>query len=496
MADNFSVAAKPKGNSISIKRTNDSARIAETKSEPNTDERDLEKKVETKLLDVNDYCLLRIFGYLNLIDLYAISNTCKRLREVADGAGNEHKSFDFNDLRGSGSETVQYSQTACIFRRFGNFIRKLNINDYIFEKRSNRNTNQLMEIVVQYCQAHLTELTKSWLSIDISLHLENFVSIEKLSIIGSTGYNQVHLPALKVLKLSGVIFLQTVGNSPIICPNLEELYCTDYKAADIIQTIILQSSHLIVLSLDGTGIPILTIHHLKELEYFQFNKSFLSQPSFQALVQNLSCIQTLKTIKLNCWGNSINNLVENLAKINVNIECLNFSNCVIDEKVVNNLKRMVNLKELMLDDFGGNDDSQFDQCLVNLPSVNELHIRTMHTLETTSVKAMLNRMHNLTFFQLNAPNLNIMDEMYHDILDIVKSRPQKIKLEMVLHDERMEKPEGMTNEDLEWFEVLDFTPPNKSKFDDVFMFDYDDSDDYEHYDDYDGYGDDSDDNLW
>lgn len=48
---------------------------------------------ETSFTDLNDHCLLKVFGYLNLLDMINIRRTCKRLNVVSQMAAKDFKIF-------------------------------------------------------------------------------------------------------------------------------------------------------------------------------------------------------------------------------------------------------------------------------------------------------------------------------------------------------------------------------------------------------------------
>lgn len=108
------------------------------------------RTIRTTFLDLNDDCLLHIFKYLYVEELCSVADVCKRFRQNAQMQCvylKPQMSYPFKSTS---------KQTLMIFRKFGPFIRSMQLGD-IFNYGHN-NEYPICEMVNRYCGDRLTEL--------------------------------------------------------------------------------------------------------------------------------------------------------------------------------------------------------------------------------------------------------------------------------------------------------------------------------------------------
>lgn len=108
------------------------------------------RSCRTTVLDLNDDCLLHVFQYLYVDELCSVADVCKRFRQNAQ--------MQCVYLKPQMSYLFQSTskQTTRIFRKFGPFIRSLQLGD-VFSYGCN-NEYRICEMVNRYCGERLTEL--------------------------------------------------------------------------------------------------------------------------------------------------------------------------------------------------------------------------------------------------------------------------------------------------------------------------------------------------
>lgn len=108
------------------------------------------------MLDLNDDCLLHIFGMLNCIDLSAVDQTCTRFQRVAgDVFRKKHTAINLTvtNLPGwsnIGASQLTLLQIRSLFMAFGSKIEKLQVTAVSFKQE---NRYRVLDLIIRSCTA-------------------------------------------------------------------------------------------------------------------------------------------------------------------------------------------------------------------------------------------------------------------------------------------------------------------------------------------------------
>lgn len=108
------------------------------------------------MLDLNDDCLLHIFGMLNCIDLSAVDQTCMRFQRVAgDVFRKKHTAINLTAINLPGWSNIGASQLTLLqirslFMAFGSKIEKLQVTAVSFKQE---NRYRVLDLIIRSCTA-------------------------------------------------------------------------------------------------------------------------------------------------------------------------------------------------------------------------------------------------------------------------------------------------------------------------------------------------------
>lgn len=173
------------------------------------------KKSELKIDDLSEKELVQIFQWLDFPDLLNVANATKKLRDAAGQIYHENyarRMVNF-DVQTIGSNIVETPTTfdindvrTCLlmFRAFGNFIAKLNLN---FNGIGTRRIQAISHALNEYCAKTLNEL--EWYHVQANAITQKFPKLTILRVKNgildekSSQFNEM-FPSLCVLELSNI----------------------------------------------------------------------------------------------------------------------------------------------------------------------------------------------------------------------------------------------------------------------------------------------------
>lgn len=259
----------------------------------------------TKITDLNDDCLLEIYPYLSLVDLWVMKKTDQRFIETVDRAfKNEYLERDGSFYYCS--ETVQsrsYDESEQIVEVFGDVITKVRMS---LEKETHR-----IFALLNHCSAmeELNLFLCRFTHIPNDLNIRRFENLRRLTIEGCSGSEanfKLIFNACDPLKLFHLSF--DTGN----------------MSDDILAFIADRMVHL---------------------EYFSFGVHKRS-PSFHENVSKLQNLQKLKSVRMNCENVLVTPLIDALANIESlqSLRIHDFSEIIPDENFVEAINNLSNVR--------------------------------------------------------------------------------------------------------------------------------------------------------
>lgn len=448
--------------------------VTNNEANEHTIKRKVIRKVQFNLIQLNADCLLKIFEYLNVIELAKIADTNISLRQLAKYQFYlKYGSLNFDNLKMNRSITLQ--EVTKIFRNFGNSISSLELSIHSFVIGSDQ---QILSLIGKYCKpSTLKKLVLTEIRIpnrEMKKLGPLFGELEHLSLIKcdcDIQFNPIDgYTRLKTLELN-LHFTDHFMNR-INFPQLEYfyLYQCDWVSS-------LQRSNFLGFVLNHPNLKTLSIRNgytkmhileaigknMKKLEHFTYDchiqDMLSSKQNFEAALQPLGSMKSLKTLALHCHCSPIENLFESFIANNIEIESLHLKDIRLSEDTVQNLKKLKTIKILKFQKIRSQNVDTFISIAKDLPYLNEFHLELDDsTIPIIALKTLLSRANELTILKIDSfnPNNNIDAQLYLDMVDIVKKRSNSKRLEIVLYvlTSPVNVPQNILDENREWINIL------------------------------------------
>ncbi|XP_055313515.1 uncharacterized protein LOC129574903 [Sitodiplosis mosellana] len=392
------------------------------------------RKGPLRLMDLNDDCLLAVFGNMNVIELSDVAETCKRTQELVQYTFRlkHHHRLDLISLAGHNLKLALR-----LLRNFGGHASSLNMTrNVLFSHKQEAASRKLLSLIAKYCRPNtLTELSLSRFIItpaSMKDLKELFGSLEILKLENTTIKDCDLSPFkdnLKVLKLKDSDFCDSTYRFPVYKPLI-----TFVNTTTALQVLSICSSTRLTQSRTRVY---QAISELKDLEELELNERSLGgcEKTFQRICTYLFALNNLKVLKINCHGYSVQQLVEGLAANNIAIEhlsvtCVKFGDIFDDAIAIGKLKTIKVLKLL-------NARMVIDAHLLiivnDLKLLSELVVTGWISVNVTQqgIVEMLREADRLSCLKINTCHFQFNIGTYDEMLAIIKNRPEHIKLQLI-----------------------------------------------------------------
>ncbi|XP_055314995.1 uncharacterized protein LOC129575419 [Sitodiplosis mosellana] len=393
----------------------------------------------TTLLDLNDDCLLTIFGNLKAIELCHVANVCKRFGPLAESAfRTTHKSDQFIRLRFDEGSCTK-SELRRIICKFGHLVtyffgtgRQLELN--LLERSNNLRKLWLDEVIIDCKIAkpifqrveHLQLFDCKFVGnrSDISKDLfEAYNNLELLMYSSMEGVRPYGLE--RNYKLATLLFRNCVPSLSSFIQFLrfnKQLLCLGIPG-DITDKYV-------------SGI----IKYGKQLTHiFLFVKEgIVSAETFERL-GNLKNLRKLNIRSLYlCPSKSATTLIDGALRMNIPLSCLETHSFAIDSTALRSISKLETLVYLNL---GGRiycSKTEFMSLLVSLPLLNEIILTFAYPSpnnQDMSVIILITLIEcgkQLNRIELiDVQKFRINEESYAKLLEVVKSSGRKERLSVI-----------------------------------------------------------------
>lgn len=441
---------------------------------------------QTKLLGLNDDCLVEILSYLDVIDLCAVNQIPGRLHRLAQQVFRMHfTTLDLSHI----SSTINYYELTLLkarnlFQCFGDSIVTLKVAALAFKVE---NRSRVVDLIVRHCPN-----LKSLEFIDFQFRNARIVHFQKF-------LSNLHELTLTRCNLQGCLrnlfrdcvqlkslAIQTDTNLNGIClewsfPLLESATLTmgDDISLHNLHTFLRLNSQLKSLELVNCDDEIFeTIATaLPQLERLSVEVSY-----FYDYVENLKSLlqlNHLKELKLNCSLYPISTFVDALAAKNT-IEVLHISEGVLNDHLIEALSKCKPLRSLKLCSMPNVHDKFLIELARNLPNLNEFFIRRCQAMTNSGVLGFVEIATQLHSLSISNSTVQVDDTFFTELVRIYSSRPQKLTLSLLqsqLTPELVsERKHTVRIERINDFSAFDDDCSNSDDRDYCYEFDYDDED--------------------
>lgn len=412
------------------------------------------RKGPMQLMDLNDDCLLAIFGNLNAIELCDMAETCKRAQALTQYTFHmKHSRLDLSSIK-----RINLKLTARFLRNFGNDISSLHIPRKVLSpKESDVASRKILTLVGRHCGENLVELSLKNIRItgaSMEHAKQVFGSLKTLMLENFCFKNcdlTIFTEHLEVLKLNNVDFLQASGTKP---DNYKTLIAFFNAAKALKQLSMVKCTELPCRVLKAIG----QLTHLQELE---IELQMVAQE--RHVQQNLVhwfALKELKTLTIDGLGMSLQPLLEGFATNNVPIEHLDLIH-IHDENIVESIVKLKSIKSLKVHGMHTINDANMLKLAKELKTLSKLSFIAGHPDEITQhgIVEMVRESKQLSCLEINIQDFEFGIGSYNDMLKAIQNRPNHIKLELIFHSDglQMFDPDGDLRTNNKWLEVKEIT---------------------------------------
>lgn len=401
---------------------------------------------DTHILQLSDNCLSKIFGYLNIKDLWSIARVYQHFADIARyRISPKHKAINLLTL-----DFVDMQELENFLITFGPHIVSLEVTlpklYHSMDQFDAEEEPEIQKLIVQYCRSSIRVLklayfeihnVNMWLPLISSLkklHLhrcrftDQFIRMlaccddleeldwntSKLDIIWSLQFSLTKLKIFRVNEVDGLT-TDTMATFLRSNPQLEELGVTNCRNI---------GSH--IFKSIASDAPLIK------------NVSFITLHStqFDEDVSNLWQLNALRTLKIDCKNTSgISRLFEQAITFGTHLEHLDLAFCVWDNELHNAISRMKSLKSLGLLSVSDMEIGQLLELIRELVNLTHLHIVECLGLDAqglVEIVRVAKRLQQLQFYA-HFTQVEITMDVLRQLLTlaIARARPERIPLKIV-----------------------------------------------------------------
>lgn len=415
----------------------------------------------TKILDLNEDCVLQIFSFLPTIDLCAVKTTCQRFETLANDhfvTRYRHHPVNFGPKFGDLAERGDFSDGLKVLRHFGGVIRALSVH-CITEDDDSYHWGDILD-----CCTGLTELnlfgcvlryliyyrrrsdTMHSLALnkchgsddDFTNTIYSFGNLKRLTVeygfLGvKTGFLRRRIPSLEDIIIRSTPSSANSVNTvlPLFIaanPQLKRIHCNfNYVKCDILDSI---------------------ATHSRALESLALQLYDTYRAPFPEDIAKLNRLQHLRVLEISCaaYKNGINAALEALAKPNI-LHTLSISDTKFDIESSLALMPLTNLNTLKLVKM--NIGSGFVVMLKRFLNLEHLHVICCRGVEYKQMVTVIEpskSLKSLTYSCDCSCDLEIDHKLYAELIDARKSSGASITLNIFLPGVVMKKLEKKVRE--------------------------------------------------
>lgn len=404
-----------------------------------------------ELLDINAFCILKIFDELNLIELAIVADLNSHMQKLAyyhfqsKYSLPKYEIVDFDKIKGQ-SARITIRETAMIFRNFGKYMRGLKINTCVFTDQLGI-SNKLLYLIKKYCTPMLQDLdlqnfyvkpmdTRDFYSLFKNLQYLSLCNVETEESNKCT----IKMPLCKSLQFDEMDLLVIDEFLKGHYPALEKIsfritYADTYEqpSSSILNFIHKHPNlrHISIIDEEMAKIDVLNVigEMGLQLESLEFNGlQRMSTAAFLEAVKPFGAMKTLKSFAMNCFYNSVEGLLEDFVVNGVPIENLHLKHAELNGNAILHLLKLKTIKTLAFQTMDSPNADRLFWIASKMSSLHEFRIKCHTSIECESLCSLLIGNQQLSTLKIDALEMNINIEAFNGLVKILKRRPQLIKL--------------------------------------------------------------------
>lgn len=416
------------------------AKFAIAKADADTHESNVHSKQSTILLDLDDFSLLNILGYLDFIDTLSVFDTCRRLRLLAeDKFRTIHSTINFSDLF-TVCDWNEHRFGLNDMRRLcvgvGHHLRKLDIAGLIFPLNE---TTLAAQLIMTHCK-RLKSLTLTGFSLPAQFPSNCFEQLETLKLhLCDIPYSPSAIFP-RCSELTTLVVRQfTLDNGRWLVtrfPSLQNVVICisegDFAISNVLQFLSLNRYIRELKFYYGKVLAMNTIlrhiSNLRQLESLDFSVHCTNE-EFNKHIMCLSRLTQLKALTLNCRGHLAKDLVAVLSNIGT-IELLHLCEFNDNDTLLNMIGRCPRITSLMLKGMPNITGDALGRLAINLPILDTIYIGMCNQLTASHVLQCIKNAPQLKSITLDKCCFTITDIFIYELQDICRRRNHLLKCDV------------------------------------------------------------------
>lgn len=407
-----------------------------------------QKRKKPSLLTLNPDCVLKLFEYLNLVDLCAMAGTCTSMFNYAKYHFRlKHKNFDFASMYDG--NLLDVSNATQLLRIFGDQIHTLKVSRDFFKDSAVQNTDtvstQLLRSIADNCQQIVKVLALDGINFMADIMVDElaslFNSLEMLSLDQCSMYEVrwCDMKNLKVLKLKEVDgFDAYFWKAKFDKLEVVELNHLDIDVENLTEFILsvptIKRLSIVKCGYITTAIfgAIKVLENLEELE-FQLNRPNRSEEFHQRDLMHLTELKVLKVLRLYCNKKSVRQLIDGFCEKKIALEQLELAYGLMDVATVEAIVKLETVKALKLNNMVEFADYLMSPIAKGMSQLEEFHIKTEANITQYRIKEIVRSANRLTSLNIDAKDFSLKTDTYNAILCAVKDRKDDIRLAVSIY---------------------------------------------------------------
>lgn len=184
-----------------------------------------------------------------------------------------------------------------------------------------------------------------------------------------------------------------------------------------------------------TNILALLAKHVPAVEEIamNFRRSLVKRSDMQKNLKYLIELKQLKALNLDCMGQIVGNTLTKMTETGSALNRIGLFCVQWDNKIVNALANLKDLKSLHLCNIVGLNDERLALLSTNLNGLNDLTLKFIRNITMTGVMKLMAECQRLTTANLVFEKMTpISTDRYMKLLEAIEKRPERIKLTITL----------------------------------------------------------------
>lgn len=404
-----------------------------------------EQSSSAPIMWLNDYCIQRVFSFLDVIDLINAAEVCHRFKENARSKfAVQHKKLPWFRTTSAITSKINLLHISRLLRNFGMCIDRLRIE-------SPMKPNQLMQLIVRHCGPALRTLTMINVTMDDRALMQRLRSVlSHLQYLEMYECNELFiqmLPSCKALRRLTIMRIpftlhsesdaDSVYSSLNRCfPKLDWAYFVsmDFMTSTHFANFLKKNSHLKALGIlpltDALMLQAIC-QHVPLIEELYLECSGAMEWELARCLEQLTALKKIELTDFGVLPETYPLIMNALMSCESVIEHLGFRNCLLTDADIEDICNMVHVKSLRFENYTYA-PIEFSHILTICKELNieKLELIDSHVVTMDELLMLVDAAKKLSVLWIHDTDIDI--DTFKCISDKVASREEQCSLEIRL----------------------------------------------------------------